>query len=808
MTFYKWLITNHRLTALGSRERVPYDHPHVLIAGTSCIAFSSLSSDKRKGFDRVATAELQKYLKDMENGLQPDRRKISDLLTEIVETTGKDTSESDLTFFPVLAFILNQRPSIVIFENVYDAPWDDLCKYYCPAIGYSARYLPCDTKDYYLPQTRKRKYLVAFDMDNFGEDMSSIMANRTVDFLGRLQRRASVDVEKFLYNNMDKAIQLDMQQMEFEISSKAIKDATWAFSRQRHENVRSQEDLGRGHPFSGLQSTGDMSVYDRMNKTVFGRQTDRIKDLSDINLLRGLKGSPSFDCRFKVKINDFSQNVDRDLGNSPFGMSGCLTPKGMAFISNQCRLIMGREYLLLQGLPVGTLCLSRETYDQLKNLAGNAMTTTVVAATFISSIMAVHEKAPKLMFRAIDPDDENFTGPCSVLPNPSIVANPLQSVAGFDTRKFDEATTDVILNLTRRLRAYCFCTGTAMYSSAILWRCTVCGTIRCGSCKGNPKHEFEKWDFMPEAFGQEAATLRLIKHLPHVFTGMFPDSLSRRLVEQFDKVPFHKVLGWNEPITNAFSNALKKAVFSYDRVHLSETISICYISERGFTLKIMIDSDSVSWYLFLDAHSSLGKALVPQDGEKPSASPMGSRLRDFCLRGRPFALAKLKDRKLSCIPSSGHWAPWNFAQPNRIKNGLQVHDLRVSMRVLRDRSIAIERVLDDYAASLEVRGIIQSVLGRWIHKPNCDVAEQSLYVLQNAGDRKLFLFKDPSRTGDAVMDTFVISENPRLIQWHEHREVIMKFVPLKVDSKQIHKLKSDVHIQKITMDGYWDKPRV
>lgn len=54
----------------------------------------------------------------------------------------------------------------------------------------------------------------------------------------------------------------------------------------------------------------------------------------------------------------------------------------------------------------------------------------------------------------------------------------------------------------------------AMYSSAIPWKCQTCDTFRCSNCMGNPKHDYESLDLIPEAFGQDSAKLLLMKRLP------------------------------------------------------------------------------------------------------------------------------------------------------------------------------------------------------------------------------------------------------------------------------------------------------
>ena len=49
--------------------------------------------------------------------------------------------------------------------------------------------------------------------------------------------------------------------------------------------------------------------------------------------------------------------------------------------------MVGLEALSLQGLPVDQLLLTRETEANLANLAGNAMSTTVVGATILSALV-------------------------------------------------------------------------------------------------------------------------------------------------------------------------------------------------------------------------------------------------------------------------------------------------------------------------------------------------------------------------------------------------------------------------------------
>lgn len=60
------------------------------------------------------------------------------------------------------------------------------------------------------------------------------------------------------------------------------------------------------------------------------------------------------------------------------GLSQCLTPSGVNYVPRRGGPLVGEELLLLQGIPADDLLLTRESDKMLKDLAGNAMTTTVV----------------------------------------------------------------------------------------------------------------------------------------------------------------------------------------------------------------------------------------------------------------------------------------------------------------------------------------------------------------------------------------------------------------------------------------------
>lgn len=144
-------------TAYGARVAVP-THPDIVIAGTSCVDFSRLNQHK----------------KGLEGG-----------------------GESDKTWHAVLAFCKAFRPPIVIIENVRNASWDLMLEHYQDA-GYESAGVLVDTKDFYLPHTRQRGYMVCFDKAKLEHSSLSGAGAKWQALMGEFRRYASSPVSSFL----------------------------------------------------------------------------------------------------------------------------------------------------------------------------------------------------------------------------------------------------------------------------------------------------------------------------------------------------------------------------------------------------------------------------------------------------------------------------------------------------------------------------------------------------------------------------------------------------------------------------------
>jgi hypothetical protein len=98
------------------------------------------------------------------------------------------------------------------------------------------------------------------------------------------------------------------------------------------------------------------------------------------------------DSQYKTLVWNLSQNVDRTTGSGAAGICPCLTPSMVPFVTNRGGPLVGIEALSLQGIPVDDLLLTRESEGQMSDLAGNAMTTTVVGACMLSALLLMKKE--------------------------------------------------------------------------------------------------------------------------------------------------------------------------------------------------------------------------------------------------------------------------------------------------------------------------------------------------------------------------------------------------------------------------------
>lgn len=159
-------------------------------------------------------------------------------------------------------------------------------------IGYEVGGVLLDSKNYYLPQTRQRGYLVCFDkskattaIEGAGKKWQNLMS----DF----RRNASSSVAEFMLPN-DKV----RAQQQLSLDDSTSED-DWAACEIRHTQYRQEARLGNARPLTFWPESGTMNVPENGMLSWYCKQVERVRDYMDISLLRK---APAFDVRYKTRI--------------------------------------------------------------------------------------------------------------------------------------------------------------------------------------------------------------------------------------------------------------------------------------------------------------------------------------------------------------------------------------------------------------------------------------------------------------------------------------------------------------------------
>ena len=245
-------------TAYGSQVKIPSD-VDILVAGFSCVDFSPLNSAKK---------ELDKR------------------------------GESGDTFHSVLNYAIQKRPTLVVLENVFNAPWDQIAQYWNDVAEYAAMYVKIDTKQYYIPQTRQRGYMLCIDRRRLQSGLDTVA--EWGKLMATFQRPASSPVEAFLLSEDDTRVQSAREEMIKSASGeeKSGRDVDWTLCQGRHQSYRAEHRLGTKKPLTGWQQGGSSNFPDYAWIDWNKAQTDRVKDTCDLSYLRSAKRG--YDLEFKT----------------------------------------------------------------------------------------------------------------------------------------------------------------------------------------------------------------------------------------------------------------------------------------------------------------------------------------------------------------------------------------------------------------------------------------------------------------------------------------------------------------------------
>jgi hypothetical protein len=457
-----------------------------------------------------------------------------------------------------------------------------------------------------------------------------------------------------------------------------------------------------------------------------------------------------------------------------WGISPCLTPTMIAFITNRGGPMVGLEALSMQGLPVDRLLLTRETEDNLADLAGNAMTSTVVGACILAALVAGkgliksgHDQESyeiKNHGKEEVPDEDNSmlvdgkAEPAAtsieehIIGDEQLVSRTLDS-----SHSSDYSLSDLLREATRSVRL-CICEGRKDVFERPFERCADCGSTACRRCAGRPEHNRRLVDLAsnprlhPLDFAKILkAALPMSLNIPGVSQEVLDELKSSHNLE----IPVKRWSTWSAAVVRATWMDLR-----FVEPKRQDIWSAVYQSPTA-VLELVLHPQQTEWRLYAKA-----------EAHEPANSDIRKLLRS------PVARFVCKGALLA--------GQWEFALPSattvKIKitaTGAQVDSWqkRLGLQDLAHKECTVASQLRIEVPKEDRDKFDRDIDGVYTLLDKCGTANSALHKKQSMTDDglpPLFMLLDPTRTGDSKEDSFVFSIAIKRLEFGESRPIVCR----------------------------------
>ena len=434
--------------------------------------------------------------------------------------------------------------------------------------------------------------------------------------------------------------------------------------------------------------------------------------------------------------------------------------------------MLGLEALSLQGLPIDELLLTRESEDNLRDLAGNAMSSTVVGASIIAALIVGMKKVqPGLGEKdAMDIDDESKPDPSFLRAMLTVTDNIARHITGeeqLSTSPLDLVTTQHIpirrlLEDASRSVRLCECEGRSGFDLTPdqAQKCRECEFTSCLKCGQKPTHDYHSL--------QDFQRLH-----PSIFEKLVKQALPMRLRVEgitddlLDSLRESKSASQiKERTWKMWADAVRKATADIElKFHLlkrQEIWSASYESPHA-RIELLLDQQVPEWRLF-------GKA----DTQEPANAPIRKLL------VQPIARMRIPLDATSLLEGT-----WELSLPVTTTFTVEIEGvgellpsweskLGLLGRFQEKKSWSHLRVSapTDITFDQEISGVY-----KWLE--NCGTATGALHKREQVdeGKKAMYFFFDPTRCGEPEEDFFVFSTSTKRYVWGEERPLTAMVTP-------------------------------
>lgn len=473
------------------------------------------------------------------------------------------------------------------------------------------------------------------------------------------------------------------------------------------------------------------------------------------------------------QVWNLSQNVDRSTGSSRVGISPCLTPSMIPYITNRGGPMVGLEALHLQGLPIDELLLTRETEDQLADLAGNAMSTTVVGTTVLVALILsmkhltpghdkrTYEEKHGTRITEIDEDVMEVDSPPDSLQDHIIGEDQLLE-RPFDISKTSGQPLSALLTDAMKSVRFCTCEGRKDMTEREVRRCDDCGFTACIKCGGRPEHNAHPIDVKahprlpPSTFERDLkSALPMCLDLSGI-----SEELLNSLKQQFGAAIPSKRWGiWRNAVVEAVGPELR-----FVQLKRQEFWYATYVSTKA-VVELCLHPQRAQWLFYA----------------KPSPSePANAEIRKLLMY--PAA-------RLACDGSllNGRWEvglPQTTSLEISIKGVGELMPSWESKLGLQDPKFLDASVFSQLEVSVLPEDVVhfdRDITGTYVLLDKCGTANNALHkkiaTKEDAALPPLFFLLNPSRSGKSTDDAFAFSTSIRPLEYQETRPIFARLQP-------------------------------
>lgn len=452
---------------------------------------------------------------------------------------------------------------------------------------------------------------------------------------------------------------------------------------------------------------------------------------------------------------NLSQNVDRNTFGKGNGIAPCLTPHMLPYLTSRGGPLIGLEALAMQGLPINELLLTRESSQDLQNLAGNAMTSTVVGSAILAALI--------LSKKVLRPADDDVM---DIDIEVADISNRIAGIEELQEHSLDLSTKvsldiKTLLNEAKRSSRLCICEGRTDITANTILACQECAHTSCEKCGGRPEHIYKSYEdtdnrISPMHFEEKIKSVLPMRLMVNGISVDILDALKDGHPDIAAKIALTEWKIFQDCLVYAI-----KSEFRFMSLKRQEIWSATYDAPEA-RLELLFDPLQPEWRLFAKPHET--------DGAK-------SLRRKICRA--PLARMRLAGGN---DPMDGRWevclpAKYEFKLDVEGEGSL-VESWEASIG-LQDPKFAEKKVWDHLKISVpdEMKDCLdRDISGVYKLLPACGTSNGALHKKMNADSQAvpLYFFLDPTRTGEAKDDHFVFSISTRRHAYGEQRSLVAK----------------------------------